>query len=270
MTAKKKDLATELINDLLGEASGSTPEVPKPTGKNGSEDRTVRLELPKQPETQRSLNPDVSVKTSVGRYAVRPGTGVHGANEAHLFQVENLRVAQQKILDLEDELGRLRQENEKVVAAAEALRRENDDLSTKFEQASHRLTTTKEAFVQEKEILEQSGKAKERELKELRIKVSEFETRLASNLQRIRVRERELENRLELIKMENSALSRNKDEMLLDLKRQIDQMNNELDNYRRKTQELNKKFQDKQELVRRTVKALRLALSLLEGDESSG
>ncbi len=91
--------------------------------------------------------------------------------------------------------------------------------------------------------------------------------RLSTNIQKIRVRERELENRLELVKMESQALVRNKDEIILDLKRQFDQLNMELDNYRSKGHDLNKQLTDKQDMLRRTVKALRIALSMLEGDE---
>ena len=64
-------------------------------------------------------------------------------------------------------------------------------------------------------------------------------------------------------------LIRNKDEMILEAKRQIDQLNMELTNYRNKNQELNRVTSDKQEMLRRTVKALRLALSMLEGEEEA-
>ena len=58
---------------------------------------------------------------------------------------------------------------------------------------------------------------------------------------------------------------RNKDEMILDLKRQIDQLSMELESYRTKGKDLNKQLEGKQETLSRTVKALRLALTLLEG-----
>ena len=99
-----------------------------------------------------------------------------------------------------------------------------------------------------------------------RRRVEELELRLSTNIQKIRVRERELENRLELVKMEGAALIRTKDEMILEAKRTIDQLNLELNNYRGKNQELNRQSNDKQETLRRTVKALRLALSMLEGE----
>ena len=83
------------------------------------------------------------------------------------------------------------------------------------------------------------------------------------------MRERELENRLELLKVENSTLLKTKNETILDLKRSIDQLNLELETFRNKGQELNKKLENKQEALRRTVKTLRLALAMLEGSDDS-
>ena len=118
--------------------------------------------------------------------------------------------------------------------------------------------------------MNRSLKDKQKQSDELERKVSEMEMRLSTSIQKIRVRERELENRLELVRMEGQALIRNKDEMILDLKRQIDQLTIELESYRTKGQDLNKQLDDKQEMLSRTVKALRLALSLLEGNDGSG
>ena len=260
---KKKDLATELIDDLLADGS-SHPEAPPPTASelDLSSDRTERLG-----ESKILSHVKTKAKETAQRVeqTLRSTVGRSGA-DSHLMQVENLRVAQQKILDLETELNRLREENEQLVAAGDALRKENEDLSAREENHRTKLEETRDSMKSEREILEDSVKAKDRQVKELRIQVSEFDSRLSSNLQKIRVRERELENRLELMKVENSAMSKSKDEMLLDLKRQVDSLNNELDNYRGKAQELSRKVSDKQELLKRTVKALRLALSMLEND----
>jgi len=122
---------------------------------------------------------------------------------------------------------------------------------------------------QEKEILRNSKELLRKEVEELKQKNSELELRISTNIQRVRVRERELENRLELMKVETKALIRSKDEMILDLKRQMDQLNLELNNYRVKSQDLNKQIAERQETLRRTVKALRLALSMMEGDDTA-
>jgi len=120
---------------------------------------------------------------------------------------------------------------------------------------------------EEKALLIENKESLRRELDHLKGKNEDLELRISTNIQKIRVRERELENRLELVKMEGAALIRSKDEIILDLKRQIDQLGLELNNYRTKSQELNRMILDKQDILRRTVKALRLALTMLEGDE---
>ncbi len=179
-------------------------------------------------------------------------------------------MAQQKIFDLEEEIQRLRAENEKLAAAGDTFRRRSDELAAENDMKTRKLEEARERFESEKEIIETSNKVKERENKEMKMRIAEFETRLSANLQKIRVRERELENRLELTKMESVAVVRSKDETMLELKRQIDQLSMELENYRSKGHELNRQISTNQETMRRTVKALRLALSLLEGgsDES--
>ena len=206
------------------------------------------------------------VRAGVGRFAPLR-TGAMTSADASLAQAENLRIAQSRILELEAEIERLRSDNEQLAAAGETLRQIADENLAQVEAVRNRYSNLEAANEDERHLLQTGMQAKEKELEVLRTKVGEMEMRLSSNIQKIRVRERELENRLELVRMESQALLRSKDEMILDLKRKNDHLNLELDNFRNKGQELNRQIQDKQELLRRTVKALRLALSMLEGSE---
>lgn len=263
MKAKKNDLASELIDDLLGDEKASEISPSEKTEKLGESkilpSRSASLNLA-------TSNAPSAPRTSVGRFSARGSAGSQTVAEASLVQSENYRIAQQKILDLEAETERLRRENEALAAAGETIRKTADELKAENETNQRRLEQLRETFGQEKDILSASLAGKDRELKELKAKVEEYEMRLSSNLQKIRVRERELENRLELVRMESSAVVRNKDEVLLDLKRRLDQSQMELENYRQKSQEVHKSMTEKQELLRRTVKALRLALSMLENE----
>ena len=281
MKAKKnKDLESELINDLLDDDIAPTELENPPAPNSSGGDETIRLNESKIVPTnfrregtgsESSAASEKSVRVSVGgKFAIKPTTGGRGiGSEAALVQSENLRVAQEKIFELEQEIERLRVENEQLAAAGEAIRKNSDELMADNEIKANQLTDLRERLHSEKEILESSLKAKSREVKDLKIKIEEYEVRLSSNLQKIRVRERELENRLELVKMESTAVVRSKDEIILDLKRQLDLQNNELENFRSKSQDLNKTIAEKQETLRRTVKALRLALSMLEGTEAA-
>ncbi len=209
------------------------------------------------------------VRASVGRYGALRSSGAATVTEAALAQSESLRIAQGRILELEQEIERLRQQNEQLGAAGETLRRRADELLALNQQREGDYQYAVSTFEQEKNILQSSKEALQRDLENNRRKNEELELRISTNIQKIRVRERELENRLELVKMEGAALIRSKDELILELKRQIDQLNMELSNFRTKNQELNRFVTDKQEILRRTVKALRLALSMLEGEEDS-
>ncbi len=187
--------------------------------------------------------------------------------EASLVQSDHLRIAQERILELEKSVDSLRAENEELLAAGETLKNRSEDLHAQLERVEHTTKEKQEIYNEELIILRTSMMTKNEELNRAKIKIEQLETRLSGDLKKIRVRERELENRLELIKLESQAVIKNKDEIVLDLKRKIDQLNYELENYRTKGKELNRILDDNRERVRRTVKALRLALSMLEGDE---
>jgi DNA repair exonuclease SbcCD ATPase subunit len=210
------------------------------------------------------------VRASVGRFAPYRASGsTASSTEAALAQSESLRIAQNRLLEYEQEIERLRLQNEELAAAAETLRRRTDELSALNQKRESDYQNAVSTFEQEREILVGVKEGLQRDMESIKQRNEELELRISSNIQKIRVRERELENRLELVKMESAALIRSKDEMILELKRNIDQLNLELNNYRSKNQELNRQTSDKQEQLRRTVKALRLALSMLEGEEEA-
>lgn len=232
-------------------------------------DNTMRVSNEAPVQTPQEAPKDDRVRASVGRFGTFRSSGQATATEAALAQSESLRIAQSRLLELEQEIERLRVQNEELAASAETFRRRGDELLAKNQKRERDFDNALETFEQEKQILQAAKEQLQTENEDLRVKNEELELRVTTNIQKIRVRERELENRLELVKMESAALIRSKDELVLELKRQADQLNLELNNYRAKNQELNRVTTDKQEMLRRTVKALRLALSMLEGEEDS-
>ena len=232
----------------------SFPDVPETT--QGEDEKTF---LFGQGKTEVS-------KVRIGRGAPGQVRGYAGssATEASLAQSENLRVAQERILELEEEVERLRRENEQLLAAGETLKRRADELVSRSEKSEADLNEFSLLQREERRLMQENLSTKNREISGLKQKIEELEMRLESDLKKIRVRERELENRLELTKMEEAALVRNKDDIILDLKRRIDQLSLETENYRNRSLDLHKKIDTDQEKLRRTVRALRLALSMLE------
>lgn len=200
-----------------------------------------------------------------------PSQANHGftSPEAALKQSENLRIAQSRITELEQELERLRRDNEQLASAGETLRRRSDELLSKAESLDIQLKEIERTHSEEKKVFRGQLQAKDRENHDMRGRLEEMENRLESNFKKIRVRERELEHRLEIVRMESQTLVATKDKMLLDLKRQIDQITLENDYAKQKSQELFSQYKDKQETIRRVVRALRIALTILEGDEDA-
>ena len=177
---------------------------------------------------------------------------------------ENLRIAQKRIQGLEKELEQLRLENEQLMAAGETFRLKSDELLTQNSEMQNEVQHMKSLHEQDIHLLKDTMERQQADIKDLKKKKEELETRIHSSVQKVRQREKELENRLELVKAEGGTLLRSKDEMILQLKKQKDMDHSELEMLRSKNQELSKKIAQQADLQRRVVKALRLALGLMD------
>lgn len=207
----------------------------------------------------------VSDETSVQEV---PELQVIGGVDNSLFELDSLSVANERIKSLEKELQKLRVENEQVSAAAETFKTKYDFLKAGSEDSVLKYQSLKETVEEEKQLFLTSLTDKDRESEELRQKNEELEMRLVTSFKKVRSRERELENRLELLKAEGNALTRNKDELILDLKRQIDHMGLEIESFRMKNQKVQKQLMQKKDLLRKVIRSLRIALTLSETDEA--
>lgn len=177
---------------------------------------------------------------------------------------ENLRIAQKRIQGLEKELEQLRLENEQLMAAGETFRLKSDELMTQNSEMQNEVQHMESLHEQDIHLLKETMERQHNEIKDLKKKKEELENRIHSSVQKVRQREKELENRLELVKAEGGTLLRSKDDMILALKKQKDLDHSELEMLRSKNQELSKKIAHQADLHRRVVKALRLALGLMD------
>jgi hypothetical protein len=218
-------------------------------------------------------NYDDRVKVSVGQN--RPASsgyavwGSSGSAESNLAQADNLRIAQEKILDLESENEKLRLQNEELMSASEIIKERSDLLSSQLSEYKNDRENLEESFKNEIVLLKNHLAKKDSELQKAVLKSDELESRLKFDMKKIRVRERELENRLELIRAEKNAVVKNKDEQILDLRRKMDVLQMEVESYRQKCLELNKLIETNQESFKRTTRALRLAMANLELQEEN-
>jgi DNA repair exonuclease SbcCD ATPase subunit len=241
------------------------PQVPVREKIAESVDRSASIDRAMATE----IRPGIKIPPSPKLSAVGGSSSAPTSFEGALRQSESLRIAQTRITDLERELERVRRDNEALSTAGDTLRRRADELASKAENFEIQAREAGLRLDEEKKVLRGQLQSKDRENAEMRARVEEIEARLESNFKKIRVRERELEHRLEIVKIESSTLVTTKDKMLLDLKRQIDQLHQESDSAKSKSQELFSQYKEKQETIRRVVRALRIALTILEGDNET-
>lgn len=187
-----------------------------------------------------------------------------------LYEGEHLKIAQHKIEELESSLEKLRIENERLATACELFQKRADESVLLKQEIEKKLNFNEERLSEERASFKNHMEQRDDLVKELKDKIEHLESRLSTDIRKSRGKERELENRLELARLEKISLVGSKDDIILDLKRQVDQLNHELGNYRRKTAQMNQTLEANQEQFRRTVRALRLALTNLEVNDAVG
>lgn len=233
--------------------------------KRGSSESEVRTEVfgKKEPApTFGSVAPSVDFGSS--------DLAKLNAVQLKLYEGDHLKIAQQRIEDLERECDRLRLENERLASASNLFQKRSEENLALKQEIERKLAYSEERFSEERQTLKTHLEQRDQIIKDLRQKVEELESRLSGDIRKSRSRERELENRLELARLEKISLVGSKDEIILDLKRQIDQLNHELSSYRKRVADMNQTIDANEEQFRRTVRALRLALTNLEVNEQIG
>lgn len=278
-----QDKAAELLWEKLQKAEKAEKvERPTPNENRKKESKTFVAPSKQLNETMASppAKPPVKEKMPFEKPAIEaappsfhfegPSLGNLNSIQLKLYEGDHLKIAQQKIEDLERDLERLRLENERLASAAELFQKRSEDSLRAKQEIEKKHHENEERFTEERSSLKSHLAQRDQLISELREKVEDLEARLSSDIRKSRSRERELENRLELARMEKLSLVGSKDEIILDLKRQVDQLNHEIGNYRRKNADMNQTIEANQEQFRRTVRALRLALTNLEVNEQIG
>jgi predicted nucleic acid-binding Zn-ribbon protein len=264
---KKAQAASELRNekklpdDDSTSLSQSVIESDETIAVGGGQNQGQRTQLTK------NFTPEIRVVGGQNRFGKQGATpsAQYLNSESSLLQAEALKIAQQRIRDLEKEVERLRIDNDEIAAAAAVMRSRLEDAELKLSQAdSHRMSEI-DALNAEIDRLRKHAEKKEFDGKRFKTQAEQLEARLKSDYKKIRTRERELENRLDLARAEKQALVKTKDEHILELRRRIEVLQSESSGFRNKVLELNRTLGANNEQFKRTVRALRLALGNLEG-----
>lgn len=282
---KKKDLFEDLIvNELNEEAQQlksvnnqstevfeiesfkDSPDAPPPL--KILKTQTLEKEKAKNLPLAASFSQDPEESSPPFVENIRPLHSNLNELQDQLKKSNYLEIAQSRVLELEKEIQKLRRDSEQIATAGKHFKELSETLKNQVKQTESNYMNLQEITKEEKKILMQSLEAKEIKIAALQDRIQDVEGRQGSQYENIRLRERELENRLEILKSETEALSQVKDEKILELKKQLSSLNADLEKYRSQNQKLVAKVESKEELLRKTVKALRIALTMLEGHEN--
>lgn len=233
-----------------------------PVAVAGDSNETTHREITAGRNTQAEVE-----KVSYGDVYENDGNGPRTDTvEGLLKQTEHLRLAQEKINDLESEIEDLRRENDELLSAADTFKVLSEDYHEQLERLKIELVESREISSQELKILKESLVDRDRQANELKQTNADLKAKVETNFKQIRKRERDLEYRLELVKVEEATLLKTKDKSILELRRKVDKLEQEMEAYRDKNKEHYQKLQQQQQTVRGVVRALRIALTRLEGD----
>ncbi|MCB0393230.1 MAG: hypothetical protein KDD25_01650 [Bdellovibrionales bacterium] len=191
------------------------------------------------------------------------------SSEAVIAQSAQIKVFEKQVEKLNNEVEFLRTENDRMMEENATLRKRLDTIESESAEVEKNLSTKIENLKEEKEILADSLRSKDSQLKALEVELEESKNQVQLDIRRIRRRERELENQIEIIKSEKSAISNSKDQTILELKRKIDQLLSDIETYREKGRKVTNRLESNEERIQRSVRALRLALQNLENESDS-
>ncbi len=113
------------------------------------------------------------------------------------------------------------------------------------------------------EKLKQAG-ATQDQVKDLIRKREEFKEKVREDLKRIKLKERELENKYELLKNDTQTLLDAKDKQILDLRKKADALDLELETFDEQLRENSAILNEVSIKKRRLIETLKIAITLLE------
>ncbi len=260
----KKKLKKHKISSTS--ASNSLTTQLKPENLNNTAS-IIQMPLKEKKTLESPPSPSFSMDGNVGlaTHSYQKNQETHMPIQISLQQSENLSLAQERMTSLEEEIERLRQENEKLITTANIFKERLDKVLVKNDDLKKAYEESREEFLSEKKVLMNTLSDQSREMDKMQVKNKELEKRLSNNLQHIRIREKELENRLELVKVDSQTLVREKNRYILQLKQQIERSKMDLNTHKDKYSELQQKLEEHLEQSRRAVRGIQMVTHILKG-----
>lgn len=264
---------TNLIKDFFASETGKKTLQAENPPISTLKEQKQSVEIPdlkkNQPTQKKQVNynpKNISSQLQMSRAHFASAKGSDGSPlQLNLIQSESLRLAQNKITSLEEELEHQRRDNEKLISASDLLEENMDLLKAENEELHREKKTAALDFSNEKDILLATLEDVRKKTANLEKTKRDLEKRLSRDFQSIHARESSLENKIEIMKIENIILQKEKDKMIIDLKRDIDRVKENLTVSKKRNQEIKGQLTRIRETLMKTVSVLRATVNNLEG-----
>lgn len=279
VTSEKVDFSKEevdaAVDEIFGDAAvGASPKLDENTNPiRVFEDKTSTLK--KFPDVTAMMGEDKTQDLSnlenvSSMESAKAEMFHHVAKRNPSIDLKNadyIKFAQGKIKNLEKELVDLRIETQELALAGSHFKALADEREQRNKSLEAKVSELQSTSVEEKKILNSALEAKETKISLLLDRVESLEVELESKYNRLRVRERELESRLEILKQEQDAVASSKDDLILRVKKQNNALTADLERARAQSQKSSSLLQEKEDALRRTIRALKLSLTMLESQK---
>ena len=181
----------------------------------------------------------------------------------------HVKIAEKRIKELEADNNQLRLDNNKIIMSGDTLQSSYDRLLNEHHTMKENYDEDRSSLLDQKKSLEQAMSSQSAELRSLRMKIDTLEKHLNKDVQKIRTRERDLENRLQFKQKELDAVIREKDEDLLNMKREVDELRDRLQDAQDRLDQRMHQQSIEKDRSSRVARALQMSLHLLEGDKEN-
>ena len=173
---------------------------------------------------------------------------------------EQLDISEKKTSELDYQFKKMQEQQGDLIKKVDRLTLENEELRTQHAKALES---------RQQQIQTKSDKLlmAERKADLAQKKYEELKERIARDIKHIRVREKELEAKLEIVKRDSETLLASKDKKLLEFRRKMDALEYEIESFREKEKALRDKVHFWKDRMDRVARALKLGSSLLEDEE---
>jgi hypothetical protein len=263
-SASNEDEAEELsFTTNADETSDELPVTPAPVRQTDPQ-APARSAIASAPEAVTATSAHVS-STATERNAYKEVVGNYGHELERLQATLNhLRMDREglvkKITDLEDE--KIQWNRNQLT-----LRAELDEKKIEIQIMKKRMSEESQDLKYQYELEQERRKLAEEKAKAFQLEAVNMQQKVKQEIKKVSSRERELEQRLELLKVDAETQIRHRDMKILELKRKIDTMEFDIDTLTANEQ---RNIGDKGELedkLDKAIKTLRAAIGILETDD---